>query len=67
MEALARRVMDHYSYLIDHQHRLLLIGIVLLFMAVDFTLTGETLERGYGMVDRAQEPNGFGGMLPCYT
>ena len=51
--------MDHYSYLIDEQHRFLLIGIVLLVIAVVFTLAGETLERGYGMVDRAEEPNRF--------
>jgi hypothetical protein len=51
--------MDHYSYLIDHQHRFLLIGIVLLLVAVVFTLTGETLERGYGIVERTDEPKRF--------
>jgi hypothetical protein len=59
MDAKARQEMDHFSYLIDRQHRFLLIGIVLLLMAVAFTLTGETLERGYGMVDRADEPKRF--------
>jgi hypothetical protein len=60
MDARARREMDpdHYSYLIDRQHRFLLIGIVLLLMAVVFTLTGESLERGR-MAHRAEEPKRF--------
>jgi hypothetical protein len=48
--------MDHYSYLIDREHRFLLIGIILVVMAVVFTLTGETLERYHGIVYRAEEP-----------
>jgi hypothetical protein len=55
MDAKASQEMDHYSYLIDRQHRFLLIGIVLLLMAVVFTLTGESLERGR-MAHRAEEP-----------
>jgi hypothetical protein len=51
--------MDHYSYLIDQQHRLLLVGILLLVFAVVFTLTGETVERHRGMVYRAEEPKRF--------
>lgn len=51
--------MDHYSNLIDPQYRFLLIGIVLLVMAVVFTLTGETLERYHGIVSRAEEPKRF--------
>jgi hypothetical protein len=51
--------MDHYSYLIDSQHRFLLIGIILLLLAVVCTLTGETFERYHGMVFRAQEPKRF--------
>jgi hypothetical protein len=52
--------MDHYSYLIDRQHRFLLVGIVLLLAAVVFTLTGESL-RGWGgpVVARAEEPKRF--------
>jgi hypothetical protein len=39
---------------------LLLIGIFLLFMAVAFTLTGESLEpRGGRMASRAEEPKRF--------
>ena len=51
--------MDHFSYLIDRQHRLLLIGIVLLIMGAVFTLSGETLERFRGIVDRDEEPKRF--------
>jgi len=51
--------MDHFSYLIDRQHRFLLIGIVLLLLAVVFTLTGETVEGYRGMVYRAEEPKRF--------
>jgi hypothetical protein len=56
---------DHFSYLIDRQHRFLLIGIVLLVMTVVFTLSGEILERNHGFVSRAEEPKRFGGMLSC--
>jgi energy-coupling factor transporter transmembrane protein EcfT len=51
--------MDHYSYLIDRQHRFLLIGIILLIIAVAFALTGESLEWGGRMVTRAEEPKRF--------
>jgi energy-coupling factor transporter transmembrane protein EcfT len=51
--------MDRYSYLIDRQHRFLLIGIVLLLVASVFTLTGESLERYGRMVSRAEEPTRF--------
>lgn len=56
---MARRAMDHFSYLIDRQHRLLLIGIVLLVMTAVFTLSGETLERYHGIVYRTEEPKRF--------
>ena len=51
--------MDHYSYLIDRQHRFLLIGIILLVVAVVFTLAGESLERGGRIVSRAEQPKQF--------
>ena len=51
--------MDRYSYLIDRQHRFLLIGIILLIVAVAFTLTGESLERYGRIVSRAEEPKRF--------
>ena len=51
--------MDHFSYLIDRQHRFLLIGIILLVVAVVFTLAGESLERYGRMVSRAEEPKRF--------
>ena len=51
--------MDHFSYLIDRQHRFLLIGIVLLIMAAVFTLSGEVLERSRGIVSRDEEPKRF--------
>jgi len=50
---------DHYSYLIDRQHRFLLIGIVLLVVAAVFMLTGESLERYGGIVNRAEKPKRF--------
>jgi hypothetical protein len=52
--------MDHYSYLIDRQHRFLLIGMVVLLLAVVFTLTGESVQ-GWGLpiVSRAEEPKRF--------
>jgi H+/Cl- antiporter ClcA len=51
--------MDHFSYLIDRQHRFLLIGIIVLVIAVIFTLSGESLERYGRMVSRAEEPKRF--------
>jgi len=51
--------MDHFSYLIDQQHRFLLIGIVILVMTAVFTLIGETLEPHHGIVYRAEEPKRF--------
>ena len=56
---MVRRAMDHFSYLIDRQHRLLLIGIVLLALTAVFTLSGETLERHHGIVYRAKERKRF--------
>ncbi len=51
--------MDHFSYLIDRQHSLLLVGIILLVMVAVFTLSGETLERYHGIVCRSEEPKRF--------
>jgi energy-coupling factor transporter transmembrane protein EcfT len=51
--------MDHFSYLIDQQHRLLLIGIVLLVMTPFFALSGGTFEPHSGIVYRAKEPKRF--------
>jgi hypothetical protein len=56
---MVRRALDHFSYLIDRQHRFLLIGIVLLVMTTVFTLSGETLERYHGIVYRTKEPKRF--------
>jgi predicted cation transporter len=50
---------DHFSYLIDRQHRFLLVGIVLLAVTAVFTLSGETLERYNGVVSRAQDSKRF--------
>jgi hypothetical protein len=55
----AGRAMDHFSYLIDRQHRFLLIGIILLIVAVVFTFAGESLERYGRMVSRVEEPKQF--------
>ena len=51
--------MDHFSYLIDQQHRFLLVGIVLLDMSAVFTLSGETLERYGRIVSRTEKPTQF--------
>ena len=51
--------MDHYSYLIDRQHRFLLIGILCLVMAALFTLTGTAPERFGRLVYRSEEPKRF--------
>lgn len=48
--------MDHFSYLIDSEHRLLLIGIVFLVVAAAFMVTGESLERYGGVVYRTKAP-----------
>lgn len=56
---MVRKAMGHFSYLIDRQHRLLLIGIVLLLITAVFALSGETWERGGGIVDRTKEPKRF--------
>jgi energy-coupling factor transporter transmembrane protein EcfT len=51
--------MDHFSYLIDGQHRLLLIGIVLLITTALFALSGGAFEPHSGIVYRAKEPRRF--------
>jgi len=51
--------MDRFSYLIDRQHRFLLIGIVLLIVAGLFTLSGESFERYGRTVHRAEDPKRF--------
>jgi hypothetical protein len=51
--------MDHYSYLVDRQHRFLLIGVVWLAMAVVFTLAGECWLPYGRRVFRAEEPKQF--------
>jgi len=56
---MVRRAMDHFSYLIDEQHRFLLIGIVLFVMAGVFALSGGTFEPHSGIVYRAKEPKRF--------
>jgi len=53
------KALDHFSYLIDAQHRFLLIGMVVLIVTAVFVLTGETLERYRGVVSRAEEPKRF--------
>jgi hypothetical protein len=50
--------MDHFSYLIDSRHRLLLFGIVLLITSSAFVLTGESFERRR-IVYRTEEPKRF--------
>jgi len=51
--------MDRFSFLIDRQHRFLLIGIVVLVIAMVFTLAGGSLERFRGIVYRTEEPKRF--------
>jgi len=51
--------MDHFSYLIDRQHRFLLIGIVFLIMTAVFALSGEAFVRFGGIVQRSEEPKRF--------
>jgi hypothetical protein len=50
--------MDRYSYLIDPQHRFLLIGIVLLIMTAASMLSGEALER-WRVVYPVEQPRRF--------
>ena len=51
--------MDHFSYLIDRQHRFLLIGIVLLVATAAFAISGEAFERFGRIAYRAEEPKRF--------
>ena len=51
--------MDHFSFLLDWQHRFLLIGIFLLVVTAIFVVSGETLERYHGIVLRTKEPKRF--------
>ena len=51
--------MDHFSYLIDRQHRFLLFGIILLIWTGMHLVSGETLTRYRGFVSRADEPKLF--------
>ena len=50
--------MDHFSYLIDSRHRLLLMGIVLLIVSSACVLTGESFERRR-IVYRTEEPKRY--------
>ena len=61
LENMVRGAMDHFSYLIDRQHRLLLIGIILLIAAAVFALSGEafTFERPVHIVSRGEVPKRF--------
>jgi hypothetical protein len=58
--------MDQFSYLIDRQHRFLLIGIVILIFTTVCLLSGETLQRGRGIVDRAEDPRRFWWIVAFY-
>ena len=51
--------MDHFSYLIDRQHRFLLIGVFLLAVAAASILTGQGIEPRRRTVYRAEEPRQF--------
>ena len=51
--------MDHFSYLINEQHRDVLIGIVLLVLAGMQVLSGEALERFGRIVTRRKNPKRF--------
>lgn len=59
--------MDHFSYLIDREHRFLLIGIVLLVFSVVFALSGETLQRYGGIVSRAEDPRRYWRAVVMYV
>ena len=58
---MGRETMDRFSYLIDRQHRLLLIGIVVLVAVAVFSLGGEafTFEKPVHIVSRAESPKRF--------
>jgi hypothetical protein len=51
--------MDHFSYLIDEQHRDLLVGVILLVLAGMQVLSGEALERFGKIVTRRGDPKRF--------
>jgi hypothetical protein len=53
--------------LIDRQHRFLLIGIIVLVIAVIFTLTGESPERYGRMVSRAETPKRYWWNVAMYS
>ena len=59
--------MDHFSYLIDREHRFLLTGIVLLVLPAIFILSGETFEPRGGIVCRAGEPKRFWWNVVMYS
>jgi hypothetical protein len=51
--------MDKFSYLIDAQHRDLLVGMILLVLAGMQVLSGEALERFGRTVTRLEDPKRF--------
>lgn len=53
------QTVDRFSYLIDRDHRFLLIGIILLVMTAMFAVSGEAFQPRYGIVCRAEEPKRF--------
>jgi hypothetical protein len=55
--------MDHdsywYRYLMARHHTFLILGIVVVVMALIFTLTGRCLVKYQGIIDRANNPKEF--------
>ena len=59
LESIVQGAMDHFSYLLDQQHRFLLVGIALLVIAGIAALSGASPERGGDIVYRADEPRRY--------
>lgn len=62
--------MDHdsywHGYLMARSHVFLILGIVLMLMTLIFTLTGECLVRGEGLISRAENPKTFWQTIAVY-
>jgi hypothetical protein len=62
--------MDHdsywHGYLMARHHVSLILGIVLMVMALIFTLTGRCLVKYQGIISRAEDPKTFWQNIAVY-
>ena len=58
-------MIDHFSYLADGHHGLVLLGFFFAMVAFASALTGQTFYR-YGTATRAEDPKKFWSIVAAY-